>query len=133
MRDDYELRTPFLRELDACIRKRGKALKARGHLELDAGESDEHEWITLRYRHGKSPWIEIDVWDDQAAELRLTSPNRKDRGKKLFVLSGLRLVGNVPLAYRTIEWTLFSAGTYTTHEEITARWRSISVSALSRD
>jgi hypothetical protein len=100
----------FLNELLCAVVQKQKSLKHRGKFDVETGADRQGEWIRFMFRRANGPHVVVEVTDEQRGNLYLRSARRADRGRVLYRLENIHLVGNATELKNTILKTFAEAG-----------------------
>ena len=118
-----EFRDPFLKAVVAAFRRRRKAIKYHGNLELSYDPTDTFEWLTINYWTSNYPSLILQLIEGGWINFFARSQRGADRGKVLIRMEDLRIVNNAALIISTFEWTI--SKTYNENQDDLGLWKEI--------
>ena len=89
-----EFRDPFLKAVAAAFRRRRKAIKYHGNVELSYDPTDTFEWLTINYWASNYPSLILQLIEGGWINFFARSQRGADRGKVLIRIEDLRIVNN---------------------------------------
>jgi hypothetical protein len=118
-----EFRDPFLKAVVVAFRRRRKAIKYHGNLELSYDPTDTFEWLTINYWASNHPSLILQFIEGGWINFFARSQRGADRGKVLIRIEDLRIVNNAALIISTFEWTI--SKTYNECQDDLSLWKEI--------
>ena len=118
-----EFRDPFLKAVATAFRRRRKAIKYHGNVELSYDPTDTFEWLTINYWASNYPSLILQLIEGGRVNFFARSQRGADRGKVLIRIEDLRIVNNAALIISTFEWTITK--TYNENQADLSLWKEI--------
>ena len=114
-------RSHFLDNICRELAARAKALRRHGQLTWETQQPDEFEWFTACFKPLVGHYCVFQFDEDNQVNVFVRSRDRRNRGKVLFQLLGIKVVDNAEFVVAAMEATIISSGGFeTTNEPIAA-------------
>lgn len=89
-----QFKSQFLDRLCREFERRSKSIRHKATFTFETKQPDEFEWLALNCRCIGGPYVVFQFVEDNRVSVYIRSSGRRDRGKVLFALEGLSVVGN---------------------------------------